>query len=456
MSTLAAAADSMHGTLHGSDITFDGVSTDTRTLQQGELFVALQGPNFDGRDYVGQARDKGAVAAVVTSLVNDDIARGLAQVVVNDSKRALGQLGAAWREGLPVRVIGITGSNGKTTLKEMTAACLATVAPTLATHGNLNNEIGMPLMLTRIDDAHRYAVLEMGANHAGEIAYLTALAQPDVAVITNAAPAHLEGFGSIDGVARAKGELLSGDVRPKIAILNADDRYFEYWSSLVDDTQLISFGIDNAADVRADDIVVRAGQSAFRLHLPGGEIDIVLPLVGRHNVSNACAAAAIAYTVGVDIPDIKSALESVQPVAGRLQPLAGIGGATIYDDSYNANPLSVVAAAEFFATLPGDNWLVLGDMGELGDDAPRLHRDVGEQVREAGIKRLLATGGLSRNTVDGFGDGATWFATAEAISELLLTELRSGVNVLVKGSRFMQMERVVQVLHESQARKKEA
>lgn len=456
MSTLAAAADFMRGTLHGPDIPFDGVSTDTRTLQQGELFVALQGPNFDGCDYVGQARDKGAAGAVVTSLVSDDIAQDLAQVVVDNSMRALGQLGAAWRKGLPVRVIGITGSNGKTTLKEMTAACLATAAPTIATHGNLNNEIGMPLMLTRIDDAHRYAVLEMGANHPGEIAYLAALAQPDVVVITNAAPAHLEGFGTIDGVARAKGEILSGDVRPRIAILNADDRYFEYWSSLVEDTQLISFGIDNAADVRADDIVAREGQSCFSLHLPGGETDITLPLAGRHNVRNACAAAAIAYAVGVDIPDIKTALESVQPIAGRLQALAGVGGATIYDDSYNANPLSVVAAAEFLATLPGDNWLVLGDMGELGDDAPRLHRDVGEQVRETGIKRLLATGGLSRNTVDGFGDGATWFASADALSGSLLPELHSGVNVLVKGSRFMQMERVVDVLHESQVRKKEA
>ena len=235
MSTLAAAAESINGTLYGSDHEFDGVSTDTRTLRRGELFVALQGPNFDGRDYVAQARDKGAVGAVVDALVEDEDALSVAQVVVSDSKRALGQLGAAWRNQTGATVIGVTGSNGKTTLKEMTARCVATLAPTIATQGNLNNDIGMPLMLTRIDKSHRFAVLEMGANHAGEIAYLAALARPEIVVITNAAAAHLEGFGSIDGVARAKGEILGGDVRPKIAILNADDRYFEYWVTLVDD-----------------------------------------------------------------------------------------------------------------------------------------------------------------------------------------------------------------------------
>ena len=224
MSTLAAAAESMHGKLLGADHPFNGVSTDTRTLQQGELFIALQGPNFDGCDYVRQARDKGAAGAVVPRVVDADIA----QIAVEDSKRALGELGAAWRQQRSPVVVGVTGSNGKTTLKELTAACLATAAPTLATHGNLNNDIGMPLMLTRIEDHHRFAVIEMGANHVGEIAYLTALARPDIVVITNAGAAHLEGFGSLDGVARGKGEILCGESRPKVAILNADDRYFDY------------------------------------------------------------------------------------------------------------------------------------------------------------------------------------------------------------------------------------
>lgn len=446
MSTLAHAAESMHGTLHGGDGPFDGVSTDTRTLKSGELFFALQGPNFDGRDYVGQARDKGAAGAVVTSLVDDEGEQSLAQVVVADSRHALGRLGAAWRGEQPALVIGITGSNGKTTLKEMAAACLSRVASTIATQGNLNNDIGMPLMMTRIDESHRFAVLEMGANHAGEIAYLTALARPDVVVITNAAAAHLEGFGSIDGVARAKGEILSGDDRPQFAVLNADDHYFEYWSTLVADTRVLSFGLDNDADVRAVDIIATAGRSTFTLRLPGSETRLTLLIAGRHNVRNACAAAAIAHGLGVGDADIRAALESVRPVAGRLQPIAGVGGTTVYDDSYNANPLSVVAAAEFLATLEGPNWLVLGDMGELGDDAPRLHREVGEQVRSAGVERLFATGRLSRNTVDGFGRQARWYATQEKLVETLRAELAGGENILVKGSRSTRMERVVDAL----------
>jgi len=452
MSTLAAAADSMHGELHGADRSFNGVSTDTRSLKQGELFVALQGPNFDGCDYVGQARDKGAAGAVVPRVVDADIS----QIAVDDSKRALGELGAAWRQQLSPVVVGVTGSNGKTTLKELTAACLATAAPTLATHGNLNNDIGMPLMLTRIEDRHRFAVLEMGANHAGEIAYLTALAKPDIVVITNAGAAHLEGFGSLDGVARAKGEILCGESRPKVAILNADDRYFDYWSKLVEDIQLLTFGIEADADVYARNIVARAGHSSFDLYLPGGEVSVALPLSGLHNVRNACAAAAIAAAAGVDIADIKTGLESVQPVEGRLRRLAGINGATIYDDSYNANPLSVVAAAEFLASLPGDNVLVLGDMGELGDDAAKLHAETGAQVREAGISRLLAAGDLSRNTVEAFGQGASWHADVDELATGLASELREGVNVLVKGSRFMRMERVVAALRDSLAADTEA
>jgi UDP-N-acetylmuramoyl-tripeptide--D-alanyl-D-alanine ligase len=452
MSTLATAADFMHGRLNGADQAFDGVSTDTRTLRQGELFIALQGPNFDGCDYVGQARSKGAAGAVVSRLVDEAIA----QIAVEDSRRALGELGAAWRRQLSPVVVGVTGSNGKTTLKELTAACLATAAPTLATQGNLNNDIGVPLMLTRIEAQHRFAVIEMGANHAGEIAYLTALARPDIVVITNAGDAHLEGFGSRDGVARAKGEILCGEARPRVAILNADDHYFAYWSKLVEDTQLITFGIDAEADVYARNIVAAAGGSCFELHLPGGEIDVTLALSGRHNVRNACAAAAIALAVGIDIADIRSGLESVTPVAGRLRRVAGIGGVTIYDDSYNANPVSVVAAAEFLAALPGDNLIVLGDMGELGDDAARLHAETGAKLRDAGVSRLLATGELSRNTVEAFGEGASWHRDIDDLTARLKSELAAGMSVLVKGSRFMQMERIVNALRDPQAASEEA
>lgn len=445
MLTLTAAAGYMNGALHGDDSRFDGVSTDTRTLRAGELFIALEGPNFDGRDYIEVASDKGAAGAVVNALV-DDAAANISQVVVADSRRALGLLGSAWRDQLAVTVVGITGSNGKTTLKEMTAACLAGSAPTLATTGNLNNDIGMPLMLTRIGEDHRYAVLEMGANHVGEIAYLTATARPDIVAITNAGEAHLEGFGSIDGIARGKGEILCGEYRPRVAVLNADDHYFEYWCTLVEDTQLISFGIDEQADVCAADIVARDGGSDFRLCVPGGEVSVALPIAGRHNVRNACAAAAIAIAAGIDAVAIKTALESVEPVAGRLCQVPGLSGAMIYDDSYNANPLSVVAAAEFLTTLSGESVLVLGDMYELGEDAPRFHRETGEKVRAAGVDRLFATGGLSRSAVDGFGKGATWFSSVEALVAALLEELRPDLNVLVKGSRGMQMERVVEAV----------
>lgn len=447
MSMLSAAADSMHGQLLGNDRIFDGVSTDTRTLREGELFVALEGPNFDGGDYVSQAKEKGAAAAVVGSQVEGD----LAQITVGDTKLALGQLGAAWRRDKSAVVIGITGSNGKTTLKELTAACLSQAAPTIATEGNLNNNIGMPLMLTRIDETHRYAVLEMGANHAGEINYLTSLAEPDVVAITNAAAAHLEGFGSIEGVAKAKGEILRAKSRPGVAILNADDDYFEYWSAMVADIDVIGFGIQAQTDVRASDIVADGGGSNFQLHLYDTRIDVRLSLPGQHNIRNACAAAAIAVALGVAPEQIRSGLESVKPVAGRLQPKRGLYGATLFDDSYNANPLSVIAAAEFLAGLEGQSWLVLGDMGELGANTARLHQEVGAAVKKAGVNQLFATGELSRNVTDAFGDHASWFDSVDTLIDALRVSITSDVNVLVKGSRFMRMERVVAALTSTDA-----
>ena len=442
MTTLSSAAISMHGDLIGNDRIFDGVSTDTRTLRTGELFVALQGPNFDGRDYVLQASEKGAAAAVVGSFVDD----GIAQITVDDTRLALGQLGAAWRRDQSAVVVGITGSNGKTTLKELTAACLSQAAPTIATEGNLNNEIGMPMMLTRIDETHRYAVLEMGANHAGEIGYLTALAEPDVVVITNAAAAHLEGFGSVAGVAEAKGEILCGATRPGVAILNADDEYFALWAEMAGDIEVMSFGIDALADVRATDIVSDGGGSSFELHLPDTRLDVQLSIPGRHNVRNACAAAAIATTLGITPAQIQAAFESVKPVAGRLQPKRGLSGSTLFDDSYNANPPSVAAAAVFLAGLDGQSWLVLGDMGELGDSAAILHSEVGATAKAAGIDRLFATGELSRNTTEAFGTHASWFESVDSLIDALRVSVTADVNLLVKGSRFMRMERVVQAL----------
>ncbi len=438
ISSLSSAANCMNGLLQGSDRPFSGVNTDTRSIREGELFFALQGPNFDGHDYVAIAQEKGAAGAVVSSRV----ANALAQIEVDDTKLALGRFGAAWRNNMQVRVVGITGSNGKTTLKELVAACLRATAPTLATEGNLNNDIGMPLMLARIQDEHEFAVLEMGANHAGEIAYLVSLANPDVVVITNAGAAHLEGFGSIEGVARAKGEILQNSNRPDVAVLNADDDYFDYWCSLVGDVPTLSFGFSESADVRASEIDALASGSQFTLHLPNETISVSLALSGTHNVRNACAAAAVATALDIEAEMIRSALESVSPVGGRLQPLPGINGCALFDDSYNANPLSVVVAAEFLSGLAGESWLVLGDMKELGEDAEDLHREVGASARACGIDRLFAFGDLARNYVEGFGEGATWYGSLDALlAELELAH--QSVNVLVKGSRSMRMERVV-------------
>ncbi len=444
--TLVNAAAIVQGTLQGTQrgesSRFHGLSTDTRTLREGELFFALQGPNFDGSTFLARAAECGAAGAVVQSLVDTT----LPVITVSDTRRGLGQLAASWRRRLQVTVIGLTGSNGKTTLKSLIANCLSGVAPTFATRGNLNNDIGLPLMLSELAPEHRYAVLEMGANHAGEIAALTSLAEPEIAVITNAGPAHLEGFGSLDGVARAKGEILAGKVRPRCAVLNADDRYFSLWRTLAADIDIVSFGSAEQADVRAVDVQLSDSGSTFSMQIGSEAHPVSLPLPGRHNVLHACAAAAVASRLDIDFEIIRQGLESTEPVAGRLQPVSGLGGTILYDDSYNANPASVIAAAEFIVTRPGSSWLVLGDMGELGRDQEALHRQVGEAARAAGVSRLLATGPLSRQTVQAYGEHGEWFASVEALVDELTQSATCGVNILVKGSRAAHMERVVDAL----------
>ncbi len=439
---LAAAAHIMNGTLLGSDRKFAGVSTDTRTIGQGELFFALQGPNFDGGSFVSAAADKNAAAAVLSEAVEVDIP----QISVDDTRLALGTLAGSWRKRMPAKVIGITGSNGKTTLKEMISSCLSLTAETLATRGNLNNDIGLPLMLLSLSEEHRYAIIEMGANHLGEIAYLTSLVEPAVVVITNAAPAHLEGFGDLDGVAQAKGEILQGDVSPAFVVLNADDPYFAYWNSLLAGDTVISFGVESSASVFATDVEADGDTMSFSLHIHLEEIPIRLPLAGLHNVRNACAAAAVLHGLGMDSKQIRQGLESVQAVSGRLQPVEQITALTVYDDSYNANPQSVIAAAEFLATQPGHNWLVLGDMGELGEDEVLLHKAVGRAVKRLGIDRILATGKLSKNTVKTFGNGGQWYENIDGLVEELQRSATEDTNILIKGSRFMEMERVVEAL----------
>ena len=441
--SLAFAAGAVDGRLLGSDACFRSVSTDSRTLDPGALFVALTGPNFDGADYIEGAAARGAVGAVVRESRDSS----LPQVVVGDTRQALGRLGSALRERCTATaVVGITGSNGKTTLKELTAACLARVGNTLATEGNLNNDIGVPLMLSRIEKDHDYAVIEMGANHAGEIAYLAALAKPDVVALTNAGPAHLEGFGSLDGVSRAKGELLTVQPRPRAAVLNADDRYFDYWRGLSRDVDVLSFGLGAGADVTAVDVVLDGDGSRFELRLPGAAAEVRLSLTGEHNVRNACAAAAIAHALGVAADDIAAGLASVEAVGGRLKARSGKRGARLFDDSYNANPSSVVAAARFLASVGGRHIFVLGDMKELGPDEVELTRACGAEIRRAGVTRLFGLGDLARVACEGFGAGATWFADRDALVAALDSQLDADLSVLVKGSRSMAMERVLEPL----------
>jgi UDP-N-acetylmuramoyl-tripeptide--D-alanyl-D-alanine ligase len=439
VTTLAKAARSMDGELQGADVTFRGVSTDTRSLNPGELFIALQGPNFDGTAFIDQAIRNNAAGAVVARPVD----AGLPTIVVGDTLKALGALAASWREKMPATVVGITGSNGKTTLKELVASCLSMSARTLATHGNLNNEIGMPLMLLRMDRQHRYAVIEMGANHAGEIGYLTSLAAPHIVAITNAAPAHLEGFGSVEGVAQAKGEIFSGRNSPEYAVLNADDDYFGYWKGLIREATLLSFGLTAVADFRASDINATENGSTFTLHTPDTQFKVNLSLAGKHNVANACAATALATAAGIDIEQIRHGLEAVRPVHGRLEAVRSASGAMLYDDSYNANPVSVQAAAEFLASRKGNSWFVLGDMAELGGDAELLHAHTGWVIREAGVQHLYCTGKLTRKAVESFGANGKWFASIDELVAALGAAIGEGDVVLVKGSRSMGMEHVV-------------
>jgi len=454
--TLSRATGILNGTLHGSDAHFRGISTDTRTINPGELFFALRGPNYDGEEFLGRASASKAAGAVVCDAVNGQ----LPVIQVDNTRRALGMLAAEWRQRMSATVIGLTGSNGKTTLKELIASCLSLADATLATRGNFNNDVGVPLMLSAIEPRHRFVVIEMGANHSGEIAYLTSLAMPRIVVITNAAPAHLEGFGTIEDVARAKAEILQGASPPEWAILNADDRFFSYWKRKAT-SRVASFGLAFDADFRAVDLKMTASGTRFtlvgeRLVAAGGKLEIALPLVGKHNVVHACAAAAVASLLGIEGDIIRRGLELATPVSGRLRPLPGIGGATVYDDSYNANPASVTAAAEFIAGCGGEGWLVLADMRELGKDAAELHRSVGEAARRAGVTRLLATGPLSRNTVEAFGRNAAWFETTDQLVRELILDLGrhrpSVVNILVKGSRSMHMERVVHALQANPVR----
>jgi UDP-N-acetylmuramoyl-tripeptide--D-alanyl-D-alanine ligase len=447
--TLAAVAHEVGGRLVGVDQPFGVVTTDTRALSSGALFVAIPGDRFDGNDFVGEAHEKGASGALVSRLAPSP----LAQIEVRDSRRALGQMARAWRASFSIPVVAVTGSSGKTTVKELIAAILAVSRSVCVTQGNLNNDIGVPLTLMRLGDEHDALVIELGANHAGEIDYLASLAQPTVGVITNAAEAHLEGFGSLRGVCLAKGELLDHLPRAGTAVLNADDQFRSDWVARSRCEFTVTFGFAATADCRVlGEPHFMATGSEFRMRLPDGEeADVWLPLLGRQNVTNALAAAAAAQAVGASGEDIVAGLAQATPVRGRLRAVPGRHGATIIDDSYNANPGSVHAALDHLAALRGRRILVFGNMAELGPSASELHKEIGEYARGR-CDLLLAIGDLAEVAATAFGSFGQRVADIEAARTALEPLLASDVTVLVKGSRVMGLDRLVKTLEANGAR----
>ena len=444
--TLRDAATAVGGQLVGADHPYGAVATDSRTLEPGALFVALRGPHFDGREFVAAAAARGAIGAVVEGAVD----HALPQVVVADALRALQQLGQAWRGEFTLPIVAIAGSNGKTTTKEMTAAILSRMGLCMATHGNLNNHIGVPVTLMRLEASHGSAVVEMGANRIGDVAELVHLSRPTVGLITNAGAEHLEGFGNLDGVAQGEGEMVSCLDPGATAVINADDAYAGYWLKIATAQRIITFGVHANADFMAKNSLqtVERGEFAtrFTLECPLGQRSITLKAGGMHNVGNALAAAAAASAAGASLEQIAAGLADFRAVAGRLQLKAGARDSWIIDDSYNANPSSVRAGLEVLRSLPGATWLVLGDMAELGEYAEDSHAHMGAYARDCGIKRLFAVGPQSSRAVETFGSGAEWFADSDSLIRRLQAELAPGVIVLIKGSRINRLERVVQAL----------
>lgn len=436
--TLAAAARVLNGTLRGSDAEFAGVSTDTRQIGRGDLFVALVGPRFDGHAFLDEAANRGAVGALVGRTVDT----GISTVQVADTRLGLGQLAAHWRRQFDIPVIAVTGSNGKTTVKNMIAAIMAESGNGLATQGNLNNDIGVPLTLLRLKTGDRHAVIEMGMNHPGEIDYLTRLARPTIALINNAAPAHLAGLGSVEAVARAKGEIYAGLADDGIAIVNADDAFADLWRRLAAPRRLMTFGLEQPADVSAEYQLDATG-STIHLRTPQGRITMRLSLLGRHNVMNALAASSAALAAGARLQDIQAGLEKLKSVSGRLEVKRGVNGARVLDDTYNANPGSLAAGVEVLKSARGERLLVLGDMGELGEAAQEIHRRVGQLAKSLGIEQLYAVGELTKEAVQAFGPGARHFDSHEALIDSLRQCMHGDMTILVKGSRLMKMERVV-------------
>ncbi|MBI3094115.1 MAG: UDP-N-acetylmuramoyl-tripeptide--D-alanyl-D-alanine ligase [Rhodocyclales bacterium] len=450
MMRLHEAARAIGAAAQGDGADFSGVSTDSRSIAAGELFVALKGDKFDGHAYVEEVLARGAVGALVTgefAAAHPD----LPLIAVADTRLALGALAANWRARFAIPLLGITGSNGKTTVKEMCAAIFGAhfggSAGVLATVGNLNNDIGLPLTLLKLRASHRAAVIEMGMNHSGEIDYLARLAAPTVALVNNAQRAHLAGLGSVQDVALAKGEIYAGLAADGVAVFNADDAQAGIWRELSRDRRQLSFGLDQAAEVRGRFASHGLG-GELHLATPWGETAATLAVPGRHNARNACAAAAATLAAGASLDAVKQGLESFAGVRGRLQRRAGRNGALVVDDSYNANPDSMRAAIDVLASVPGRCILVMGDMGEAGAAAGQFHDEIGGYAKSHGIDRLLCLGELSAAAAHNFGEGGQHFESIEDLIKALLAEMEPQATVLVKGSRFMRMERVVAAIVE--------
>jgi UDP-N-acetylmuramoyl-tripeptide--D-alanyl-D-alanine ligase len=447
MMRLSEAAQALGARIAGADVGFEGVSTDSRSIARGQLFVALRGEVYDGHAFLAKAAAAGASAALVDGAF-DASGAPLPLLVCEDTRRALGALAAHWRARFSPSLIAIAGSNGKTTTKEMLAAVLRAAfgeQSVLATAGNLNNEIGLPLTLLRMREVHRYCAIEVGMNHKGEIAYLSGIAGPTIALVTNAQREHLEFMGSVEEVAEENAAVLRALPADGTAVINGDDAHAAAFRQAAGGRRIVEFSLERSVAVGGR-YELGPLSSALTLRCPSGEACATLAIPGLHNVRNALAAAACAYAAGVPVEAIGAGLSAFRPYSGRLQVKRSADGATVIDDTYNANPDSVRAAIDVLAAAGGSTLLVLGDMGEVGDQGPDFHAEVGRYARDCGIGGLLALGESTVHTVAAFGEGARHYASAEDLIEALCRRLAAGSTVLVKGSRFMRMERVVVAL----------
>jgi len=437
---LAEVAEFIQGKYRGANVPFQFVSIDTRTLQPGDLYVALVGERLDGHEFIQQAIDKGASGVLVSKKIDHDIPF----IQVEDTTKALGLLALFNREKFKKDLVAITGSSGKTTIKGMMATLLRQQNEVLVTRGNLNNHIGAPLTLLRLNHTYDYAVVELGASAEGEIAYTANLAKPTVSILTNAEAAHLEGFGDIETIARTKGEIIDALGENGTAILNADSPYFDQWKARAGNKKVMSFGESVNADVRADNIGFNAmGCCEFTLHANDESHPVFLKVMGKHNVFNALACAGACLALGMPLPLIVSGLQAFEGVEGRLIEKPGFAGSAVIDDSYNANPASVRAAIDVLGTRKGHKIFILGDMAELGVETQLAHAEMGAYAREGDIDEFYALGEFSRQAADSFGDNAHWFASHDNLVRYLKQQLNSDVTVLVKGSRSAHMDRVV-------------